>query len=43
MAGERSPIWNPKAKGVYYGLDYSKTKDHMIRASMEGVAFSFEA
>ncbi|MGX7204763.1 xylulokinase [Enterococcus pingfangensis] len=42
MAGERSPIWNPNAKGVYYGLDYSKTKGHMIRASMEGVAFSLK-
>lgn len=42
MAGERSPIWNPKAKGLYYGLDYSKTKGHMIRASMEGVAFSLK-
>ena len=42
MAGERSPIWNPKAKGVYYGLDFSKTKAHMIRASMEGVAFSLK-
>lgn len=40
MAGERSPIWNPDAKGVYYGLDYSKTRGHLIRASMEGVAFS---
>lgn len=40
MAGERSPIWNPGAKGVYYGLDFSKTKGHFIRAAMEGVAFS---
>lgn len=40
MSGERSPIWNSKAKGVYYGLDYSKTRAHLIRASMEGVAFS---
>lgn len=40
MAGERSPIWNPKAKGVYYGLDFSKTKGHLIRATMEGVAMS---
>ena len=40
MMGERSPIWDPKAKGVYYGLDFSKTKGHMVRASMEGVAFS---
>jgi xylulokinase len=40
MSGERSPIWNSNAKGVYYGLDYSKTRAHMIRASMEGAAFS---
>ncbi len=40
MAGERSPIWDPMAKGVYYGLDYSKTRAHMIRAGMEGVAYS---
>lgn len=40
MAGERSPIWNPDAKGVFYGLDFSKTKGHFIRAAMEGVAYS---
>ncbi len=40
MAGERSPIWDEKAKGVFYGLDYSKTKAHMTRAVMEGVAYS---
>ncbi len=40
MAGERTPIWDPKAKGVFYGLDFSKTRGHMIRAGMEGVAFS---
>lgn len=42
MAGERSPIWNSKAKGVFYGLDYSKTKGHMIRSCMEGVAFALQ-
>jgi len=40
MAGERSPIWDPDAKGVYFGLDFSKTKGHLIRAAMEGVAFA---
>ncbi len=40
MSGERTPIWNPRAKGVYYGLDFSKTKGHFVRATMEGVAFS---
>lgn len=40
MAGERSPIWNPRAKGVYYGMDFGKQKGHFIRAAMEGVAMS---
>lgn len=40
MAGERSPIWDEKAKGVFYGLDYSKTKAHMVRSVMEGVSYS---
>ena len=40
MSGERSPIWDPNAKGVYYGLDFSKTKGHFIRSAMEGVALS---
>ncbi len=40
MSGERSPIWNPRAKGVFYGLDFAKTKGHMVRACMEGVAFA---
>lgn len=40
MAGERTPIWDADAKGVYYGLDFSKTRGHLIRAGMEGVAYS---
>ncbi len=40
MSGERTPIWDPCAKGVFYGLDFSKTKGHMVRAAMEGVAYS---
>ncbi|MFV0527494.1 MAG: xylulokinase [Lachnospiraceae bacterium] len=42
MAGERSPLWDPNAKGVYYGLDFRKTKGHFIRSAMEGVAFSLQ-
>lgn len=40
MAGERSPIWDKHAKGVYFGLDYSKTRAHMIRATLEGCAYA---
>ena len=42
MAGERSPLWNPDAKGVFYGLGYNKTRGHMVRALLEGEAFSLE-
>lgn len=40
MSGERSPLWDPYAKGVFFGLDYGKTRAHVIRAVMEGVAYS---
>lgn len=42
MAGERSPIWNPDAKGVFYGLSFDKTRGHMVRAILEGVAYSLQ-
>lgn len=42
MKGERSPLWNADAKGVYYGLSFDKTKAHMIRSTMEGVAYSLK-
>ncbi|WP_105614285.1 xylulokinase [Vallitalea okinawensis] len=42
MKGERSPLWNGDAKGVYYGLGYDKTRSHMIRSTMEGVAYSLK-
>lgn len=42
MAGERSPIWDPDAKGVFYGLSYGKTRAHMARAVLEGVAYALE-
>ncbi len=40
MAGERSPVWNPDACGVFFGLDYTKTRGHLIRSVMEGAAFA---
>lgn len=40
MAGERSPLWNSKARGVFFGLSYEKKRTHMIRSIMEGVGFS---
>ncbi len=40
LSGERSPHWNPHAKGVFFGLTLSHTKEDMIRAVMEGVIYS---
>lgn len=40
LNGERSPIWNPNAKGVFYGMSFDKTRGHFARAVMEGVAYS---
>jgi xylulokinase len=40
MAGERSPLWDKNAKGVFFGLGYNKTRAHMIRSVLEGCAYA---
>lgn len=40
MAGERSPLWDKNACGVFFGISYGKTRAHMIRAILEGCAFA---
>ena len=40
LAGERSPIWNPRASGVFFGLRFGAGRKEMIRACMEGVAYA---
>lgn len=40
LSGERSPIWDPMAKGVFYGFGFSSTRGDFTRSVMEGVAFS---
>ncbi len=42
MSGERSPLWDKNAKGVFFGLGYNKTRAHMIRAVMEGCTFALQ-
>jgi gluconokinase len=39
ILGERAPVWNSKARGIYFGLGISHTKAHLIRAAMEGVIY----
>lgn len=42
LIGERSPYWNPKARGAFIGLTQNHTKNHMIRSVLEGVAFNLK-
>jgi xylulokinase len=38
--GERSPIWDPFAKGVFFGLSLYHSRSHIYRALMEGGAYA---
>lgn len=40
LVGERFPVMNPNIRGAYVGLDPDTTKADMMRAALEGVAFS---
>jgi xylulokinase len=40
LMGERSPHPDPDCRGVFFGLSASHQRANMIRAVMEGVAFS---
>ncbi|HEY63545.1 MAG TPA: FGGY-family carbohydrate kinase [Caldilineae bacterium] len=40
LMGERTPIWDPLARGVIFGLSLNHTKGHIVRAMMEAVAYA---
>ncbi|MCK4515780.1 MAG: hypothetical protein KAU31_11010 [Spirochaetaceae bacterium] len=40
LMGERTPIWDVYARGVVFGLSLNHTKGHLVRATMEGVAYA---
>lgn len=40
LAGERTPHMAPNARGAWIGLTLSHDRRHMVRAILEGVAFS---
>ena len=37
LLGERAPIWNANARGVYFGLNIKHKRQHFIRATIEGI------
>lgn len=40
LNGERAPIWDGDAKGVYFGIQAGCSKEDMAYAVLEGVSFS---
>jgi gluconokinase len=39
LLGERAPMWDANAKGVFFGLDNLHEKKHLARAVVEGICF----
>lgn len=39
LAGERTPVFDPQARGVVAGLTLRHTRGHLFRAAYEGIAF----
>ena len=40
LAGERSPLWDPEARGAFVGLTLSHTRGHLARAVVEAAALA---
>lgn len=40
LQGERAPIWNANAKGVYFGLNIKHEQQHFTRATIEGILYA---
>lgn len=40
FAGERTPLFDPDARGLFLGLTVSHQRGHMLRALLEGTAFA---
>jgi xylulokinase len=40
LLGERSPRWNPRARGAFIGLTVRHTRADMVRAVLEGVTLN---
>jgi gluconokinase len=40
LFGERAPIWDEKARGVYFGIHGSHHLGHFARATIEGILFA---
>ncbi len=42
LYGERAPVWDEKASGVFIGIKSYHTNAHFIRAALEGICFALK-
>ena len=40
MLGERTPWWNPNARGAFIGLNLATQREDLLRAVMEGITMN---
>lgn len=40
ILGERAPVWNSNAKGVFFGLEIMHNKSHLVRSVLEAIVYS---
>jgi xylulokinase len=40
LQGERTPVWDPRARGLFVGLTLATTRGALARAVLEGTAFA---
>lgn len=40
LAGERAPLWNPDARGSFFGFGLHHRSEHLVRAVLEGVIYN---
>jgi gluconokinase len=39
LGGERTPHYNPSARGALIGMSYAHSREHILRALIEGIAY----
>lgn len=39
LLGERAPLWNADARGLYFGLNIKHEQAHFVRATIEGILY----
>lgn len=43
LQGERAPMYNPHARGVFFNVSLQHTRAHFIKALMEGICFELKS